>query len=73
MKKMKIFMSIGSFKRFKTEAVIKSMDWFLYDNGLRLERVKRSQKKLRVDYYCWKDNINSNINWNNLAIFSNSS
>ena len=44
MKKMKIFMSIGSFKRFKTETVIKSMDWFLYDNGLRLERVKRAQK-----------------------------
>ena len=39
-----------SFNLFKTEAVIiqkplckllcKSMDWFLYDNGLRLERVK---------------------------------
>ena len=28
---------------FKTEAVIicKSMDWFLYDNGLRLERVNK--------------------------------
>ena len=25
---------------FMTEAVIKSMDWFLYDNGLRHERVK---------------------------------
>ena len=25
---------------FKMVAVITSMDWFLYDNGLRLERVK---------------------------------
>ena len=24
----------------------KSMDWFLYDNGLRLERVKRFQMKI---------------------------
>ena len=33
---------------FMTEAVIicKSMDWFLYDNGLRHERVK-----LRVYFY----------------------
>ena len=28
------------FNPFKTETVTKSMDWFLYDNGLRLERVK---------------------------------
>ena len=31
-----------NFNSFMTEAVIiqKSMDWFLYDNGLRYERVK---------------------------------
>ena len=31
-----------SIKSFMTEAVIDllSMDWFLYDNGLRYERVK---------------------------------
>ena len=28
------------FNSFMTEAVSKSMDWFLYDNGLRHERVK---------------------------------
>ena len=33
---------------FMTDAVIMSklMDWFLYDNGLRHERVKRQNGKL---------------------------
>ena len=31
----------GYINSFMAEAVIKSMDWFLYDNGLRHERVKR--------------------------------
>ena len=45
-------------KSFMTEAVIyrnqsidsqsKSTDWFLYDNGLRNERVKGSGKKAKV-------------------------
>ena len=35
------------FNPFKTEAVVicKSMDWFLYDNGLRLERVNIKLRK----------------------------
>ena len=33
---------ICSLNPFMTEAVSKSMDWFLYDNGLRHDRVKYS-------------------------------
>ena len=33
-----------SYKNQSTDLLHKSMDWFLYDNGLRHERVKRSLK-----------------------------
>ena len=38
---------ICSLNPFMTEAVSKSMDWFLYDNGLRHERVKWVKRSFR--------------------------
>ena len=34
-----------SYRNQSTDLLRKSMDWFLYDNGLRLERVKSSVEK----------------------------
>ena len=33
-----------SYRNQSTDLLCKSMDWFLYDNGLRLERVKQANK-----------------------------
>ena len=56
-------MSIFTFNPFMTEAVIyrnqstdlriKSMDWFLYYNGLRHERVKRIKGTAIATFVCF--------------------
>ena len=44
-----------------TEAVIAPMDWFLYDNGLRHEKVKKiSEKSLNCS-----NGINDTFHWYN--------
>ena len=48
---LRYFVPFAQFNSFMTEAVIilsdlqgKSVDWFLYDNGLRHERAKKREK-----------------------------
>ena len=42
---MKKYLFQSKINSFMTEAVIASVDWFLYDNGLRHEKVKKISEK----------------------------